>query len=231
MDYFKLNPIKSALSFFAFNLFLAGFIYAQDCEVLKKSISGIYEGDCKKGKAHGKGTAKGEDSYTGEFRKGLPHGFGIYTWGDGKIYEGDFKNGSMEGEGKMTISTKNKADSVVTGFWKGNEYLGKYKYDFKEYSRSANVLSLRVSEMKNPSEKDRNTLLISISEKGQAVFNPEIFINSVVGNHGNIVPSSRSVRVEVLSFPIRFTLSYSGQTVDLEIYRAGTYNILLDFNL
>ena len=231
MDYLKQNPIKSLISFFAFNLLFAGFLYAQDCEVLKESISETYEGDCKKGKAHGKGTAKGEDSYTGEFRKGLPHGFGKYTWGDGKVYEGDFKNGSMEGEGKMTISLESKADSVVTGFWKEDKYLGKYKDVYKEHSRSPNVTSVRISEVKNPSEQDRNTLLITINEKGQAVFTPNININQIFGNHGPILPSSRAIKVEVLSFPFRFTLSYRGQTVELEVYRAGTYNILLDFNL
>ena len=231
MDYLKQNPIKSLISFFAFNLLFAGFLYAQDCEVLKESISETYEGDCKKGKAHGKGTAKGEDSYTGEFRKGLPHGFGKYTWGDGKVYEGDFKNGSMEGEGKMTISLESKADSVVTGFWKADKYLGKYKDVYKEHSRSPNVTSVRVSKEKNPSVQDRNTLLITINEKGQAVFTPKININPVFGNHGTILPSSRAVKVQVLSFPFRFTLSYRDQTVDMEIYQAGTYNILLDFNL
>ena len=88
MKNLKQNLVKNF--FFVFNLLLAGFTYAQDCKVLKESISGSYTGDCKKGRAHGEGTAKGEDSYTGEFKKGLPHGFGKYTWADGSMYEGDF---------------------------------------------------------------------------------------------------------------------------------------------
>jgi hypothetical protein len=231
MEYIKLNPIKSLISYFTFNLLFVGFLYAQDCEVLKESISETYEGDCKKGKAQGKGTAKGEDSYTGEFKKGLPHGYGIYTWGNGNVYEGDFKNGSMNGKGEMTISLESNADSVVTGFWKEDKYLGKYKDVYKEHSRSANVLSLRVSKVKNPSEKDKNTLLITINEKGQAVFTPNISINPIYGNHGTILPSSRAIKVEVLSFPFKFTLSYRGQNVEMEVYQAGTYNVLLDFNL
>ena len=231
MRYSKLIQIKSLVVFFAMNILFAGFLNAQDCAVLKEPISKFYEGDCKKGKAHGNGTAKGEDSYTGEFKKGLPHGFGTYTWANGKVYEGNFKNGSMEGEGKLTISLVNKGDSVVTGFWKEDKYLGKYKDAYKEHSRTSNVISVRFSEVRNPSEQDKGTLFITINEKGQNVFSPQINISPIIGNHGPIIPSSRAIKVKVLSYPFKFTLSYKGQSVELEIYQPGAYNILLDFNL
>lgn len=32
------------------------------------------------------------------------HGFGIYTWPDGKSYEGFWKNNLMHGEGKMNFT-------------------------------------------------------------------------------------------------------------------------------
>ena len=60
-------------------------IYAQqgNCRVLLPAISGEYSGGCKNGRAHGKGKARGTDTYEGRFIKGLPSGNATYTWGDG----------------------------------------------------------------------------------------------------------------------------------------------------
>ena len=43
-----------------------------------KEIQGTYEGDCKDGKASGKGNAIGEDTYEGNFKNGYPDGTGKY---------------------------------------------------------------------------------------------------------------------------------------------------------
>ncbi len=225
-----LNPAKNIFGFIVLYLLFTGTISAQDCKVLKESISESYSGDCKKGKAHGEGTAKGVDSYTGKFKKGLPNGIGKYTWENGNIYEGNFKNGLMEGEGKMTLSLKNLGDSLIVGFWKNGEYIGKYKDLYKEYSRSPNVLSIRVTEVKDAREKDKNAIFISILEKGKVVYSPEIRIEVVAGNYSLIIPSGNSKKVEVINFPFRFNLYYKNQSIELEVYRASTYNISIDFN-
>ena len=68
-----------------------------DCKVLITGISGKYSGGCRKGLAHGKGTAQGMDTYAGKFKRGLPDGTGIYTWADGSYYEGQWKAGKREG--------------------------------------------------------------------------------------------------------------------------------------
>lgn len=230
MKNLHINPAKNIFGFIVLNLLFAGTISAQDCKVLKESISESYSGDCKKGKAHGEGTAKGTDSYTGKFKKGFPHGFGKYTWKNGNIYEGNFKTGLMEGEGKMTLNLENLGDSVIVGFWKNDDYIGKYKDLYKEYSRSSNVLSVRVTEVKGASKKDKNAIFISILEKGKAVYNPEIRIEAVEGNYSIIIPSGNSKKVEVINFPFQFNLYYKNQSIELEVYRASTYNISVDFN-
>ena len=62
-------------------LVLSTISFAQyDCKVKIQNLQGQYNGECKKGLANGQGSAKGVDSYTGEFRKGYPHGFGVYTY-------------------------------------------------------------------------------------------------------------------------------------------------------
>ena len=93
------------------------------CKVLKPGIDSTYTGDCKQGLATGQGTATGADRYTGEFKKGLPDGTGTYIWNNGDRYEGQWKKGLREGSGKYTVAC-NDRDSVITGIWQGDKYVG-----------------------------------------------------------------------------------------------------------
>jgi hypothetical protein len=93
------------------------------CTVLVKELTGTYQGDCKKGLANGKGTAKGVDSYTGSFKKGFPNGKGIYTWAAGDRYDGYYKMGIKEGEGVFHTQIDGR-DTIITGIWKEDKYIG-----------------------------------------------------------------------------------------------------------
>jgi hypothetical protein len=105
-------------------LLWGNFIYAQkECKVLMPEISGTYTGKCKKGLAHGRGLAEGTDTYDGRFLKGLPDGKGKYTWADGRVYEGSWSAGIRNGQGTM-IYPRAGGDSIVTGIWKDDEYVG-----------------------------------------------------------------------------------------------------------
>ncbi|MEM6842345.1 MAG: hypothetical protein AAF944_11260 [Bacteroidota bacterium] len=97
-----------------------------DCRVMLDDIAGSYEGDCHREKAHGFGKAIGKDTYEGEFKKGYPEGKGVYTWINGDYYEGTFVKGRREGEGKMVYASVN-ADSVLTGYWEDDQFLGEEK--------------------------------------------------------------------------------------------------------
>lgn len=102
---------------------LAGLNAQTNCRVLKPEISETYIGSCKQGLAEGKGEAKGEDFYKGEFSKGLPDGEGTYIWKNGARYKGEWKRGMRNGNG--TYSSKaNGKDSTLVGKWENDIYLG-----------------------------------------------------------------------------------------------------------
>lgn len=63
-----------------------------------KFASATYEGEVKKGKAHGVGTFTFEDGsiYKGKVKKNRIHGKGKFTDSKGKIYEGKFVWGSLK---------------------------------------------------------------------------------------------------------------------------------------
>jgi len=59
--------------------------------------SSVYEGEVKKGKAHGEGilTFSDDTTYKGNFKRNKPHGKGIYTDPREISYEGKWRNGKL----------------------------------------------------------------------------------------------------------------------------------------
>lgn len=47
-----------------------------------------------------------EAKYTGDMKKGLPHGYGTLVYNTGTNYEGDFENGRKHGFGRLHIPEK-----------------------------------------------------------------------------------------------------------------------------
>ena len=88
-----------------------------DCKVLVENLKGQYNGACKKGLANGQGSAKGVDAYVGNFKKGLPNGFGVYTYENGSNYIGKFRKGLKDGYGLLNTITE--ADDLIQdyGLW------------------------------------------------------------------------------------------------------------------
>jgi len=105
------------------------------CKVNLPDISGTYSGGCKNGLANGKGIAQGVDLYTGQFREGLPHGNGTYTWSDGTYYEGTWRYGLKDGKGKLVYK-----DSTLSGYWKADVYVGRALITSYKVTRSQSVI-------------------------------------------------------------------------------------------
>jgi len=204
-------------------------IAQNDCKVLLDAIAGHYEGDCKKNLADGEGTAKGEDSYVGEFRKGLPDGLGKYTWANGNVYEGQFKKGLKEGKGKMSMVLPDGQATSQTGYWKMDKYIGENESPYKLHSRSPGVLSVHLDEMENPEGKE-TALFIEIQHRGKSVPGAEFALNEITGNYLSKFPVGRDTKVIVSTFPFRFTIGYQGETVDIEVYQAISWKIRIDCN-
>ncbi len=74
--------------------------------------------------------------YTGEWKDGVPNGYGKFTYSEDVIYEGEWKDGKLHGKGTATgyDGTKfegewkyGKLDGYGTKTDNGNTYVGEFK--------------------------------------------------------------------------------------------------------
>jgi len=186
------------------------------CKVKLFEISDSYSGDCKKGLAHGRGKALGVDSYEGEFIKGLPEGDGVYTWANGNYYEGKWKNGMMEGQGKMF-----KGDTIITGYWKANHYQGLTQIPSYKIVLSRNVSRFTFTR----SNETSNGVKIKVMLGG--VENVEIEDFSIAYSSGTEYRNIAAYGVQTSSVPLDVTVRYRSWN---QLHTAQ-YDVIFEFTL
>lgn len=122
-----------------------------ECDVLLDRINESYAGECKKGLAHGDGLAIGRDRYEGEFKKGYPDGYGVCLYENKSKYEGYWSKGLIDGKGTMYLTSPDKKDSVLTGYWKRGNYIGEYdKLHNVNFTQNVSKVKFKyVSDKKN----------------------------------------------------------------------------------
>ena len=176
-----------------------------NCKVLKPGIDSIYTGGCKQGLADGQGVASGIDNYTGEFKKGVPNGTGTYTWSTGEKYEGEWKKGLREGTGTYTIMYDGR-DSVVTGIWEGDKYLGEKSippYSIEYRSGISRVTCVRTG--------DQPLRVYYKFTRGGTTSEHTSPISGLLlqGSSGNESGSSNNFGFDVVTFPFEGKVKFS----------------------
>lgn len=216
------------------------YVFPQDstidrCEVLLKTIDEFYDGGCKNGLAHGNGFASGMDKYKGKFKKGLPHGWGTYTWKNGNTYEGRWKKGKMDGKGTFIQVREGEKDSITQGYWQDGKFL--------EPLRNRNLKGYEVTSTRNIESvyiyragigRDIHIIL----ERGN-VYAP-IRIVTLIGSTGVTNPGGREgLGFEEVKFPFTGHVSFTATNifglglrrceVDFRIEKEGEYYIEINY--
>lgn len=200
----------------------------ESCKVLKPEIADSYEGPCKKGLAHGEGKAEGKHTYVGRFKKGFPDGFGVYDWKNGFVYEGYWRKGMREGEGKYTTNKTDK-DSVIVGIWKNDKYFGPIPVKPKIIEK------MGVDRYSARRTGDGEQVIIDIYRSGVQNLDLENFrIQTSSGSQFNM---GGSIAYENVEFPFRCMLRYKtwnkGKTArvdvafEFEISQPGIWRIAI----
>jgi hypothetical protein len=172
------------------------------CEVLKEGISDSYIGNCRRGLAHGFGKASGDDRYEGQFRRGLPHGPGEYVWANGDQYTGLWFNGVMHGEGTFYDA---EIDSVYSGRWDNGQYqFVKYPRPEAQYvvRYRSNITRFRFNRI-----IDGNRVFFKIPEAAQS---RRISQLSTYGSSGQYFVYTNMFGYEEVEFPFSGRISFVG---------------------
>jgi len=206
------------------------------CKVKVKNLVGSYAGDCKLGWANGKGDAKGIEHYVGDFKDGFPNGTGIYYYNDSMYHNGNFQDGLKEGKGETHYLQKGKPDSIVKGYWSGDEFRGK-KYVTYSFSTTGLFDFTEIT----PSNHGGNTLSIELgttsgTPSGAGPSGFVLSLVSIVSPNGCILKTRSKmetsfksyITIELVSFPCKLfgTLS-NNETFDLELYKSADWKLRL----
>lgn len=189
------------------------------------TLNSRYEGELRKGLAHGEGKAWGEtDYYEGRFKKGYPHGDGTYTWGNGNIYKGEFVKGEMEGYGKLVIKNAAKIDSVLNGYFKANQYVGIYKEPYRVRSEQG----IRKIEFQKRADA-RNQVSIMVYANGNQIYSG---VNISDPNNTMVDVVNRNFVLTNVVYPLKqvdvsFTYDSMSYFLQFEIYEKGSWVVII----
>ena len=219
-------------------LFISFSSYSQDCTVQVEALKGTYDGNCRKNKADGKGTATGEDSYTGDFKNGYPDGRGKYIWKNGDWYEGEWKKGQRDGEGSMHYINVKTSDSLFAGFWKKDKYAGKHEKPYLIHSKTPAVSKADVVFNGETSNYEITFTIESISGGANigvtsltSIPKPSITdITIISGQYMNKLdntnmPKTYISTLKAVQFPFRARISMGSDMIDIEFFENGKYNV------
>ena len=97
---------------------------------LEKEFLGAFEYEDTLPHGHGIFTFSNGSVYNGEWKDGKSDGQGTFTFPDGAVYDGEWKDGKSDGQGKMTYED----GSVYNGEWKEDKFNGRGKITWSSVS-------------------------------------------------------------------------------------------------
>lgn len=210
---------KTTLLFTILMFFALSLTAQKPCKVLVPALDSIYSGKCKKGLANGKGEAIGKDSYNGRFSEGLPDGKGIYTWSNGDVYDGEWKNGLRHGEGTLSLKMAD-GDSIIAGLWEADKYTGPKPVEPKVIYK-ASIDRYRFTKKAGV----KNRVLIDFYQNGSR----NLDISNLLMNTSNGVQCElgQSKGYDYIQFPVRIKLTY----LTLNKLKTATFHAIFEFEI
>ena len=97
------------------------------------------------------------DVYEGEWKNGLHHGQGTYTWSSGKKYEGEWKDSKKDGQGTMTLNDGSKGIG---------EFRENRAWNITHQDKNGNIIATHVNgERKRATDPGETTVSSNMGER------------------------------------------------------------------
>lgn len=217
----KVIIMKKIILLFGFGILSLTVFGQEKCEVIQKELQkGEYIGECKNGLANGKGVFKGENTYEGNFKKGKAHGKGSMLYANGRRYFGDWKNGARHGEGKYIFNITGK-DSILEGRWNKNKFIGKKKKKGYEVISKLAVPRYNFRKISDVT----NSVTIIIKNNGLIYRSP----SNINATSGNSVRRLGGIAYENINmYPFKCEMNYTVPRKISGSYRASFYFEILE---
>ena len=154
----------------------------------------------------------------------------MYTFSDGHYYMGNFSKGKMNGAGKMYYESASGQDSIITGFWKKNNYIGEYENPFIVLDQTSNVG--RVEVYKSGKGKDIIVEMKSMSGGMGAQFTASLSETRIKSGNYNTKSTNRLTNSEIttfkdVTFPFRAVFVFGVATLEIEFYEESNYKVMV----
>lgn len=206
------------------------------CKVELEKISKTYTGACVNGKAEGLGKAEGEESFEGMFKGGYPDGKGMYIYKDGSYFIGIFKKGKREGAGDMYYESYKGEDSVITGFWKKDKYVGLNEQPYLVHTSSSKITRIECTKLDSKGDFINFNIhsLASSTSMGQGNYLVSLVDVSVIkGTFINIknqaLTNNTTSTIRQVIFPFRANFIFSnGENADISFAEPGSYEVKIN---
>jgi hypothetical protein len=198
-----------------------------------KDIIGVYTGTCVGGKANGTGKSVGTDQYEGQFKDGYPDGKGTYTWQDRHYFTGSYKKGKKEGKGDMYYKTAHGTDSVITGFWKKDKYVGEFEDVYKVISKTTRITKVDCNLVNEKGED----ISITLHRLGGTSSNNAVpYITSISSLQGTFYTKNNQelsnvsiTKVIGVTFPFKAVFYLSNdENIEILFNSKGDYDVSVD---
>jgi hypothetical protein len=133
------------------------------------------------------------------FKNGYPDGKGIYTWSDGKVYDGVWKQGMRNGKGTYSFAEDGKA-KILTGIWENDRYIGPVPEKPKVQT------STGIERYRFQRQGDGTQITINLFINGSN--NNSIEDLSVTSSSGTMFRSGGTFGIQSIVFPFTCKVSY-----------------------
>lgn len=216
-----------AISFLVFTNSVAQ--ETNNIKVLITEISGNYKGDSNDGFANGKGIAKGIDTYSGEFKNGLPDGKGKYTYKNGDTFTGSWSNGLKNGKGVFNFTLGGNVMSQK-GYWVNGDYVG--LTNTSEPFNVTNQSGIESYTIEKTDDGNANIISFSVMIGASRIIPTDFEFDSTSGQLQGVGKTLFINNfVSPMTCSVRFTVKTGGDikfySFAFEITQSGKYNVNL----
>lgn len=169
-------------------------------------------------------------------------GFATMTDSLGNHFEGNLKKGKKDGYGVLhfkNLKAHDGSDSLISGYWKKDLYIGQYEHPYKLISKTYMVSNVQVSS--EPATPPNSTIELSMESVSGGAFNvhgeiPKPTLTESIFQRGSyqlLLPVTNQQKrntyiFQNVIFPAHVIFKMGAEEIQLEFNEARNYKVFVN---